>query len=159
MQKKCRKLHPNSGILPCTHESRTHVDPSMHANHHAKTIEIKSSYPGVRIQDSVQRFEIFPELNSSSNPNPRIYHGVDSAITTVLLLSYNKQTTQQQQNKTHTHTRDPRRRQTSHDWSQHENKGQLFQLIRTFVKKVSVWEETKISVNHATRLKFKNVHK
>ena len=38
----------------------------------------------------------------------------------------------------HTHTRDPRRRQTSHNWSQRENKGQLFQLIRTFAKKVGV---------------------
>ena len=42
---------------------------------------------------------------------------------------------------THTHTRDPRRNLTSHDRSQHENKGQLFQLIRTFVKKVGVWKE------------------
>ena len=99
----------------------------------------------------------FPELSSSSNPKNWIYHGVDNAITTVLLSSYNKQTTQQQQNKTntHTHTRDPRRRQTSHDWSQHENNGELFQLIRTFMKKVSVWEETKISVTRANRLKLK----
>ena len=58
----------------------------------------------------------------------------------LLLSSYNKQsnTTKTEQTHTQTHIRDPRRTQTSHDWSQRENKGQLFQLIRTFVKKVGV---------------------
>ena len=50
-------------------------------------------------------------------------------------------TTEQNKTNTHTHTRDPRRNLTSHDRSQRENKGQLFQLIRTFVKKVGVWKE------------------
>ena len=69
------------------------------------------------------------------NPVPRINHGVDNDISTVLLSSYNKQNnnrTKQNKNK-HTHTQDPRRNLTSHDRSQRENKGQLFQLIRTFV--------------------------
>ena len=60
------------------------------------------------------------------------------------------------QNK-HTHTRDPRRNLTSYDRSQHENKAQLFQLIRTFVKKVGVWKEKRKwnNITHATHLKFK----
>ena len=79
------------------------------------------------------------------NPVLRINHGVNNDVSTVLLSSYNKQNNNNRTKQTHTrtHTRDPRRRQTSHDWSQHENKGQLFQLIRTFMEKVSVWEETK----------------
>ena len=58
----------------------------------------------------------------------------------MLLSSYNKRNNNRTK-QTHTHTRDPRRNLTSHNRSQHENKGQLFQLIRTFAKKVGVWKE------------------
>ena len=64
--------------------------------------------PDVGIPDSVQRL-----LGLSStklvfqNPVPRINHGVDNDISTVLLSSYNKQKKQQQnktkQTNTHTH--------------------------------------------------------
>ena len=39
---------------------------------------------------------------------------------------------------THTHTRDPRRRQTKHCRSQHKNKGRLFQLIHVLHWKIGV---------------------
>ena len=154
--------------LPLKTKVKLHVTPDMHVSHDWSKrsswhilLKYKSSKPDVGIPDSVQRLE---SLSSTKlvfqSPALRVNHGVDNAISTVLLSSYNKQTKQQQKNKTnrHTHTRDPRRRPTSHDRSQHENKGQLFQLIRTFVKKVGVWKESEsevISLMHATHLKFK----
>ena len=74
-------------------------------------------------------------------PALQINHGVNNDRSTVLLSSYNEPNNTTKQNKhTRWDTRDPRRRQTSHDWSQRENQGQLFQLIRIFVKKVGVWK-------------------
>jgi hypothetical protein len=66
-----------------------------------------------------------------------------ASITIYLQCCFHPSTnnTTTEQNRTNTHPRDPRRRPTSHDRSQHENKGQLFQLIRTFTKKVGVWKE------------------
>ena len=88
-----------------------------------------------------------------------MYHGVDNAITTVLLSSYNKRTTQQQQ--THPHTR-PRTKtdvaRSESTWKQRQTVSANPHL-REEGRRMS---ETKISVTHANRLKFKkftnNVH-
>ena len=57
--------------------------------------------------------KVFPVPSSSSkNPVPRINHGVDNDISTVLLSSYKNKTTTTEQNKTnahtHTHTQRPK---------------------------------------------------
>ena len=62
----------------------------------------------------------------------------------MLLPSYNK-TKQQQQNKTNTHTRPKTKTNVARSEST-QNKGQLFQLIRTFATKVGVWKESESEV-------------
>ena len=113
--------------------------------HNVVTSEFKiflSRNPDVGIPDSVQRLlRSFQYQTRLPNPVLRINHGVNNDVSTVLLSSYNKRNNNNRTKQTNTHTRDPRRNLTSHDRSQHENKGQLFQLIRTFAKKVGVWKE------------------
>ena len=151
--------------LPLKNESKTHATPDMHVSHDWSKrsswhilLKYKSSKPDVGIPNSVQRLESLCSTKLVfQSPALQVNHGVDNAISTVLLSSYNKQSNNRTK-QTDTHTRDPRRRPTSHDRSQRENKGQLFQLIRTFVKKVGVWKESEsevISLMHATHLKFK----
>ena len=102
--------------------------------------------------------KVFPVLNSSSkNPVPRINHGVNNDVSTVLLFSYNEQTTtEQNKTNTHTHTRPKTKPNVTQSESTRKQRPTVsanphLRVEGRRMKRKRKWN----GITHATHLKFK----